>query len=76
MHHIIDPHTGRPAEPVWRTVTVATTSCVMANTLTTAAIVRGAAAKIWLGGQGVPARLVAQDGALSGLGGWPASANV
>lgn len=74
MHHIIDPHTGRPAEPVWRTVTVAATSCVMANTLTTAAVVRGAAAKTWLGGQWVPARLVAQDGTVSVLGGWPADA--
>lgn len=68
MHHIVDPHTGRPAEPVWRTVTVA------ANTLTTAAIVRGVAAKTWLGTQGLPARLVAQDGTESVLGGWPADA--
>lgn len=74
MHHIIDPRTGRPAEPVWRTVTVAATSCVMANTLSTAAVVRGAAAKTWLGAQGVPARLVAQDGTVSVLGGWPADA--
>lgn len=27
VHHIIDPHTGLPAEPVWRTVTVAAESC-------------------------------------------------
>lgn len=74
MHHIIDPHTGRPAEPVWRTVTVAAPSCVTANTLTTAAVVRGAAAKSWLGTQGIPARLVAQDGTVSVLGGWPADA--
>ena len=72
MHHIIDPHTGRPAEPVWRTVTVAAGNCVMANTLTTAAVVRGAAAKAWLGEQQVPARLVAQDGTVSALGRWPA----
>lgn len=74
MHHIIDPRTGRPAEPVWRTVTVAATSCVLANTLTTAAVVRGAAARTWLATQGVPARLVAQDGTVSVLGGWPADA--
>ncbi len=72
MHHIIDPHTGRPAEPIWRTVTVASSSCVLANTMTTAAIVRGAGAKKWLAEQNVPARLVAQDGAVSVLGGWPA----
>ena len=72
MHHIIDPRTGRPAEPVWRTVTVAATTCIMANTLTTAAVVRGAAAKTWLSRQQVPTRLVAQDGTVSVLGGWPA----
>ncbi|MEO9139451.1 MAG: FAD:protein FMN transferase [Jatrophihabitans sp.] len=72
MHHILDPRTGRPAEPVWRTVTVASSSCVHANTLSTAAIVRGVAARTWLGAQHVPARLVAQDGTVSVLGGWPA----
>lgn len=71
MHHILDPHTGRPAEPVWRTVTVASNSCVAANTMTTAAVVRGAAARSWLVTQNVPARLVAQDGTVSVLGGWP-----
>jgi thiamine biosynthesis lipoprotein len=74
MHHIIDPHTGRPASPVWRTVTVASSSCVLANTMTTAAIVRGAAGKNWLGAQNVPARLVSQAGTVSVLGGWPAEA--
>ncbi|MEO8889311.1 MAG: FAD:protein FMN transferase [Jatrophihabitantaceae bacterium] len=72
MHHILDPRTGRPAEPVWRTVTVASSSCVHANTLSTAAIVRGGLAKSWLSLQNVPARLVAQDGTVSVLGGWPA----
>ena len=40
-HHVLDPRTGLPAEPVWRTVTVAAASCVDANTASTAAIVRG-----------------------------------
>jgi thiamine biosynthesis lipoprotein len=27
LHHILDPRTGLPAEPVWRTVSVASASC-------------------------------------------------
>ena len=41
LHHIVDPRTGRPAESVWRTATVAAASCVDANTASTAAIVLG-----------------------------------
>ena len=40
-HHIIDPRRGSSAEVVWRTVTVAAPSCVVANTASTAAIVAG-----------------------------------
>jgi FAD:protein FMN transferase len=40
-HHILDPRTGRPAARVWRTVSVAAFTCLRANTLSTAAIVRG-----------------------------------
>ena len=43
FHHVLDPRTGLPAEPVWRTVTVTAASCVDANTASTAAIVRGPA---------------------------------
>ena len=71
QHHILNPRTGRPAEPVWRSVSVAAPSCHRANTLSTAAIVRGEAAVGWLGALGVPARLVAADGAVVTLGGWP-----
>ena len=40
-HHILDPRFGLPAEVVWRTVTVASTSCLKANALSTASIIRG-----------------------------------
>jgi len=71
VHHVIDPSTGRPAEPVWRTVTVAAPRCVTANTLTTAAMVRGTAARSWLAGIPVPARLVSAGGDVIAIGGWP-----
>jgi thiamine biosynthesis lipoprotein len=72
MHHVIDPATGLPADPVFRTVTVAAPSCLSANTLSTAAVVRGQAAAGMLRAARVPARLVMADGSLLYLGGWPA----
>ena len=69
LHHIVDPRTGRPAPPVWRTVSVAAYSCLRANTLSTAAIVRGHAAPDLLGH--VPSRLVTPSLDILRLGGWP-----
>lgn len=71
VHHLLDPRTGRPVERSWRTVSVAAASCVTANTASTASLVLGAAAPAWLADRGLPARLVAQDGAVTVLGGWP-----
>jgi thiamine biosynthesis lipoprotein len=71
MHHVIDPVTGLPADPVYRTVTVAESSCLRANTLSTAAVVRGEAAVGMLRAARVPARLVRADGSLLHLGRWP-----
>ncbi len=73
LHHILDPRTGRPATPVWRTVSVAAASCADANTAATAAIIRGRQAVPWLTSLKLPARLVTQDGAVRALAGWPAS---
>ena len=69
LHHILDPRTGRPVPRVWRTVSVAASSCLRANTLSTAAIVRGHAAPALLAG--FPARLVTTDLDVLRLGGWP-----
>lgn len=70
-NHILDPRTGLPAAPVWRTVTVTAPSCYAANTLSTAAIVLGAAAPEWLASRAA-ARLVSGDGEVVTVGGWPA----
>ena len=72
LHHILDPRTGLPAEPVWRTVSVAAASCADANTASTAAIIRGREAPGWLAGLGLPARLVDEAGTVHTVGGWPA----
>jgi thiamine biosynthesis lipoprotein len=71
VHHIIDPATGQPAQPYWRTVSVAAGTCVDANTASTAAIVRGVAARDWLDEAGLPARLVRPDGTVVTTAGWP-----
>lgn len=71
LHHVLDPRTCQPAKPVWRTVSVAAPSCVDANTQSTAALVRGLAAPQRLRDVGLPARLVAADGATTTLCGWP-----
>jgi FAD:protein FMN transferase len=70
-HHIIDPRTGIPAGPHWRTASVAAASCVDANTASTAAIVLGPSAPAWLAERDLPARLVTRDGAVTIVGSWP-----
>jgi len=72
LHHILDPRTGLPAAPVWRTVSVAAASCTDANIASTAAIIRGRAAPDWLTGLGLPARLVDEAGQVRTINGWPA----
>lgn len=74
-HHVLDPRTSRPANPVWRTVTVAANSCVEANTVTTAALIRGQRAVPWIGSLQLPARLVTASGDVLRLGGWPQGAS-
>ncbi|HTR93870.1 MAG TPA: FAD:protein FMN transferase [Trebonia sp.] len=71
LHHILDPRTGRPAAPVWRTVSVAAATCADANTAATAAIIRGHQALPWLTGLKLPSRLVAKDGTVHTMAGWP-----
>jgi thiamine biosynthesis lipoprotein len=71
MHHIIDPDTGAPVRETWRTVSVAAEDCTDANIAATAAIVRAGSAPDWLESIGLPARLLAWDGSVTMLAGWP-----
>jgi FAD:protein FMN transferase len=70
-HHILDPSTGTPAREHWRTASVVTASCVDANAAATASIVWGQAALAWLKAHRLPARLVATDGSITRVAGWP-----
>ena len=71
VHHIVDPATGLPAAPCWRTVSTTAATCVQANAASTAAIVLGERAVDWLEGHGLPARLVRLDGTVAYTEGWP-----
>lgn len=70
-HHILDPRTGASAEPVWRSVSVVAPSCLAANTVSTAAIIRGRSAPGWISTLDAPARLVDAEGDEHFIGGWP-----
>jgi thiamine biosynthesis lipoprotein len=71
MHHLIDPRTGAPVVGPWRTAAVVAPTCVEANALATATIVMGEGGRAWLDATGAAARLVAMDGTIVRLGGWP-----
>jgi len=71
VHHLVDPATGLPVDPCWRTVTVAAGSCVDANTASTASMVLGVEAPAWLAALHLPARLVRTDGTVVAVAGWP-----
>ena len=74
LHHILDPRTGLPPAPVWRTISVTAATCADANAASTAAIIRGGEAAGWLAAIGLPARLVDVGGAVETVAGWPAEA--
>ena len=71
LHHLIDPHTGMPPAPAWRTVSAAAGTCVDANVLSTAAVVRGNGIWPLLREARLPVRLVTADGQVLTAGGWP-----
>jgi thiamine biosynthesis lipoprotein len=73
VHHILDPRTGWSADPVWRTVSVAAQTCLAANTVSTAAIIRGWRALDWIRALGFPARLVDSERNVHTICGWPSN---
>jgi thiamine biosynthesis lipoprotein len=70
VHHLLDPATGRPVTRSWRTASVAASTCLAANTASTAAILLGARAPSWLERFGATARLVDENGDLTYVGEW------
>jgi thiamine biosynthesis lipoprotein len=76
MHHIIDPRSGEPARGEWRTASVTAASCTDANIASTSSILLSRQAPAWLLAAGLSARLVAHDGEVVTVGGWPESARL
>lgn len=72
-HHLIDPRTGQPADGPWRTASVWAPTAVRANTFSTALVATGEGSLGRLKLAGHPARLVADDGEITELLGWPAA---
>jgi len=70
MHHLLDPATGRPVDPYWRTVSVLAPTCLAANTASTASVIMGERATDWLAERDLAARLVDADGVVHHLGEW------
>lgn len=71
VHHILDPRFGLPAEAVWRSVTVAASTCLEANAFSTAGVVRGFRAVDWFRRRGIAGRFVDQYGRTIVTGAWP-----
>lgn len=71
VHHLLDPATGMPVPLIWDEVTVRARSCVDANAASTAAMVLGEAAPVWLERDGLPGRLVGHGGGIVLTSGWP-----
>ena len=70
-HHVIDPRTGSPTDGAIRSASVWASTCVLANSYSTAALVWGSAGAARLDATGVSARLVDRDGTVVTTGGWP-----
>lgn len=74
-HHIVDPRTGESAAAVWASVTCVAPSAIVANAMSTAAIVLGEQAPQWLEAKGVTARLDPVSGSPIFVNGWPEPAS-
>jgi thiamine biosynthesis lipoprotein len=71
LHHIVNPSTGLPSDPIWRSVSVVAPTCTEANTISTGSLVKGKEAPAWIASLGWPARLIGRLGDEVLLNGWP-----
>ena len=62
QNHLIDPRTCRPTTSQWLHVTVAASSCYVADVAAKAALLLGLAGPKWLDDRGLAGRFVAHDG--------------
>jgi thiamine biosynthesis lipoprotein len=70
-NHVIDPRTSLSVGSTWRSVSVVADTCAHANTVSTAALVKGPKAPGYVRATGRPTRFVGEDGRVLLLNGWP-----
>jgi len=71
VNHIVDPRSGRCANGLFETATVAAQDCVSANALATAALLWDEDAGERIASAGGSGRLIRRGGEVSFVGGWP-----
>ena len=74
QNHLIDPRTGRPTTSPWRDVSVAASSCLIADVAAKAALLLGPAGPAWLDERKLAGRFVAHTGAVTHNDSWSARA--
>src|SRR6185312_11835054 len=74
QNHLIDPRTGCATTSPWRDVTVAASTCLIADVAAKAALLLGTAGPAWLDGRNLAGRFVAHSGAVTLIDSWSARA--
>jgi FAD:protein FMN transferase len=74
QNHLIDPRTGSSTTSPWRDVTVAASTCLIADVAAKAALLLGTAGPAWLDGRNLAGRFVAHSGAVTLNESWSARA--
>ena len=74
QNHLIDPRTGRPTTSPWRDVSVAASSCLIADVAAKAALLLGPAGPAWLDERKLAGRFVSHAGAVTRNDSWSARA--
>jgi thiamine biosynthesis lipoprotein len=73
LHHLIDPHTGRPGTSPWQFVTVVTSSCAVAEVAAKVAWLKGESGPDFIDGLQMTARFSDGAGRVTKIGAWPES---
>jgi len=74
QNHLIDPRTGCPTTSPWRAVSVAASSCLIADVAAKAALLLGPAGPAWLDERKLAGRFVSHAGAVTRNDSWSARA--
>ncbi len=71
LHHLIDPHTGSPADSPWSVVTVVAATCVEADVAAKTAWLKGSFGPGWVESLGLAGRFRDHQGKITYTTRWP-----